>query len=162
MAIKKVLVPIDFSDGSLLALDYAIDLARSIRAELTILFVVEPVGSGAGGDLYSTAMDRSILFEERQRIGSEQLSLLGRRLGKRAIRFRTLVETGTPYRVIGEVAEKLRADLIVMATHGRSGVSHLLLGSVAEKVIRTAPCPVLTIRAGGAPRPTRKGNKRTT
>jgi nucleotide-binding universal stress UspA family protein len=162
MAIKKVLVPIDFSDGSLLALDYAIDLARSIRAELTILFVVEPVGSGAGGDLYSTAMDRSILFEERQRIGSEQLSLLGRRLGKRAIRFRTLVETGTPYRVIGEVAERLRANLIVMATHGRSGISHLLLGSVTEKVIRTAPCPVLTLRARAAFQPTRKRNKRTT
>jgi nucleotide-binding universal stress UspA family protein len=161
MAIKKVLVPIDFSDGSLLALDYAIDLARSIRAELTILFVVEPASSGVGGGLYS-ATDRSILIEEQQRIGSEQLSLLSRRLGKRAIRFRTVVETGTPYRVIGEVAERLRADLIVMATHGRGGLSHLLLGSVTEKVIRTAPCPVLTMRARDATHATRTRNQRTT
>lgn len=147
-------MPTDFSDGALLALDYAIDLARPINAELTILFVVEPANSG---DLYPSSMDPRLLVEEQQRIGGEQLSRLGRRLHKRAIRFRTLVETGTPYRLITEVAEKLPADMIVMATHGRSGFAHLLLGSVTEKVIRTAPCPVLTMRAralnrGGAKR----------
>jgi nucleotide-binding universal stress UspA family protein len=147
MAIEKIMVPTDFSDAALQALDYAIDLARPIDAELIVLFVVEPAYHGMGSDLYSGSMDLSLVLEEQQRIGHEQLSRLGRRLDKRAIRFRTLLETGTPHRIIAEVAEKSRADLIVMATHGRSGFSHLLMGSVTEKVIRTAPCPVLTLRA---------------
>jgi universal stress protein A len=145
--IHKVLVPIDFSDGSLEALEYAIDLARPIDAELIILFVVEPAYYGTGADLYSGSIDPSVLLQEQQRIGAEQLSQLGRRLDQRAIRFRTLLETGTPHRIVAGVAEKQRVDLILMATHGRSGFSHLLLGSVTEKVIRSAPCPVLTLRA---------------
>jgi len=147
MAIGKILVPTDFSDGALQALDYAIDLARTIDAELIVLFVVEPAYYGTGSDLYSGAVDLSVIIEEQQRIARQQLSQLSRRLDKRAVRFRTLLETGTPYRIIAQVGEKLRADLIVMATHGRSGFSHLFLGSVTEKVIRTAPCPVLTLRA---------------
>jgi nucleotide-binding universal stress UspA family protein len=150
MAIRKLLVPTDFSDGALQALEYAIDLAREVDAELLVLFVVEPVYSATGGELYSGSMDPSVVLEEQRRIGNEQLSRLGRRLDKRAIRFLTVLETGTPYRIIAEVAEKSRADLIVMATHGRTGLSHLLVGSVTEKVIRTAPCPVLTLRADTA------------
>jgi nucleotide-binding universal stress UspA family protein len=147
MAIKTILVPTDFSDGALQALEYAIDLTRAIDAELIILFVVEPAYHGTGSDLYSGSIDPSVILEEQQRIGAEQLSRLSRRLGKRAVRFRTLIETGTPHRIITQVAERLRTDLILMATHGRGGFSHLLMGSVTEKVIRTAPCPVLTLRA---------------
>lgn len=147
MAIEKILVATDFSDGALQAIEYAIDLAQPIDAELIVLFVVEPAHYGTGADLYSGSLDPSILVQEQQRIGREQLSRLGQRLDNRAIRFRTLLETGTPYRIIAEVAKTRRADLIIMATHGRSGLSHLLLGSVTERVIRTAPCPVLTLRA---------------
>jgi len=162
MAIEKILVATDFSDGALQAVGYAIDLAQPISAELIILFVVEPAYYGTGADLYSGSMDPSILLEEQQRIGREQLSQLGRRLDKRAIRFRTLLETGTPYRIIAEVAEKQHADLIIMATHGRSGFSHFLLGSVTEKVIRTAPCPVLTLRGHERNRRRPKPQKRKT
>jgi nucleotide-binding universal stress UspA family protein len=147
MAIKTILVPTDFSDGALQALEYAIDLARMIEAQLIISFVVEPAYHGMGSDLYLGSMDPSVVLEEQQRIGAEQLSRLARRLDKRGVRFQTFLETGTPYRIIAQVAERMRADLIVMATHGRSGFSHLLMGSVTEKVIRTAPCPVLTLRA---------------
>jgi nucleotide-binding universal stress UspA family protein len=162
MAIKRILVPTDFSDGAIRALEYAIDLAQTIDAELIILFVVEPAYYGTGSDLYSGSMDLSVLLEEQRRIGGEQLSHLSRRLDKRATRFRTVLETGTPYRIIAEVAEKLRCDLIVMATHGRSGFSHLLLGSVTEKAIRMAPCPVLTLRAGDGKRRRSQPRKRKT
>jgi len=127
---------------------------------LAVLFVVEPANYGAGSDLYSASMDLCVLVEEQPRIGREQLSRLGRRLSRRAIRFRTLVETGSPYHVIGEVAKTLPADLTIMATHERSGLSHLLLGSAAEKVIRTAPCPVLTMRAHGTLQRTLKRDNR--
>lgn len=158
--IERILVATDFSGGALGALEYAIDLARPIEAELIILFVVEPAYYGTGADLYAGSMDPTILLQEQRRIGREQLSRLARHLDKRAIRFRTFLETGTPYRVIAEVAEKQRADLIVMATHGRSGFSHLLLGSVTEKVIRSAPCPVLTLRARERRR-SKAGKRRT-
>lgn len=156
MAIKRILVPTDFSNGSLQALEYAIDLAQSCKAELIVLFVVEPVYYATPADLYGASANLTMLLEEQQRIGREQLARLGKRLSQRRVRFRTLLETGTPHQRITGTAAKLKADLIVMATHGRTGLSHVLLGSVAEKVVRTAACPVLTLRGRRAMRRTRR------
>jgi nucleotide-binding universal stress UspA family protein len=93
-----------------------------------------------------------MVLKEQERGGREQLASLQKRLQSRYSRLRTLMQTGTPFLSIAETAKRQKAELIIMATHGRTGLSHLFLGSVAEKVVRTAVCPVLTIPARKAPR----------
>jgi nucleotide-binding universal stress UspA family protein len=147
MNIRRILVPVDFSAGALQGLEYATDLLSAGKAELIVLHVVEPVYYATPADLYGASANLSMLLEEQQRVAAEQLALLARRLKQRRIRVRTVLQTGSPYQIIIETAEKLAVDLIVMATHGRTGLSHLLMGSVAEKVVRAAQCPVLTVRS---------------
>lgn len=159
MTLKKILVPLDFSEGSLQALDYAIALGEPFGAELLVLFVVEPVYYATPADLYGASANLSMLLDEQKRIAAEQLAELSRRLTKKRVRHRTFLDAGVPYQRITERVEQLKADLIVMATHGRTGLSHLLLGSVAEKVVRSAPCPVLTVRAAAAARKTAKSRR---
>jgi nucleotide-binding universal stress UspA family protein len=144
--IKRILVPIDFSPASLKALDYAADFAQPLGADLSVLFVIEPIYY-AVPDLAGAAAGTAVgLLEEQRASGKRQLERLQARYAKRRIKLRTLMQTGTPYQTIVDAAKSLKAHLIVMSTHGRTGVSHLLLGSVAERVVRTSPCPVLTIR----------------
>jgi nucleotide-binding universal stress UspA family protein len=90
-------------------------------------------------------------MQEQRRQGREQLVELEARLKKRYAKIRTVLEDGLAYQAIVAAASKLKADLVIMATHGRTGLSHLFMGSVAEKVVRTASCPVLTVRAAEAP-----------
>ena len=144
--IKRLLVPIDFSTPSLKALDYAVEFAKPFKPEFVLLHVLEPLyypGPGAmdGG------FDMGLVFQEIERAGREQLSHATTRLKRRGLRVRSLLLAGSASQVIVETAKKLHADLIVMATHGRTGLSHVLIGSVAERVVREASCPVLTIRA---------------
>ncbi|HSP98830.1 MAG TPA: universal stress protein [Candidatus Dormibacteraeota bacterium] len=144
--IRRILVPIDFSPASLKALDYAADLAKPLDAELCTLFVVEPIYY-AVPDLAGAAAGTTVgLLEEQRKSGRQQLERLQARYAKRRITLRTLLQTGTPYQAIVDSAKSLKANLIVMSTHGRTGMTHLLLGSVAERVVRTSACPVLTIR----------------
>lgn len=144
--IKRILVPVDFSPASLKALAYAADFAKPLGADLCALFVVEPIYY-AVPDLAGAAAGTTVgLLEEQRRSGTRQLERLQARYAKRRIKLRTLLQTGTPYRAIVDAARSLRANLIVMSTHGRTGMTHLLLGSVAERVVRTSSCPVLTIR----------------
>jgi universal stress protein A len=134
---KRILVPVDFSDGSLEALRYAMRLAEPLGARLIVLHVVEVILH------YAAAVD--ILLEEQLRATRRRLSQLLEelRLGKA----HGIVQVGVPYRVIVDTAGRLGAELIVMGTHGRSGVSRFLAGSVAERVVRMAKCPVLTVSA---------------
>lgn len=144
--IKRILVPIDFSPASLKALDYAADFAQPLGADLSVLFVIEPIYY-AVPDLAGAAAGTAVgLLEEQRASGKRQLERLQARYAKRRIKLRTLMQTGTPYQAIVDAAKSLKAQLIVMSTHGRTGVSHLLLGSVAERVVRASTCPVLTIR----------------
>jgi len=142
--IKRILVPVDFSKSSLKALDYALALAKTFKAEVVVLYVVEPVYYSAP-DLTGGAETMVTLMDEQRRIGRQQLLRLEQRYAKAGARLRGVLQTGTAYRAIADAAQALKADLIVMGTHGRTGVSHLLVGSVAERVVRTAPCPVLTV-----------------
>jgi len=146
MILKRILVPVDFSGGSLEALEYAVALAAPFDAELVVLFVVEPVYYATPADLYGPSANLGMLLEEQQRFGREQLARLQADLAKRKVSTTTLLQTGTPYQQIVDTANRKKVDLIVMATHGRTGLSHLLLGSVAEKVVRSSACPVLTVR----------------
>jgi universal stress protein A len=142
MDIRHILAPTDFSDYSKKALSDALELAQTFGAKLTLLHVVEPspylgefTPPAAGADLVSNL--------ERQ--ASAALARVLPEAQSAQIEVIQSVVIGSPLRKIVEAAAK-HVDLIVMATHGRTGLSHLLIGSVAERVVRTAPCPVLTIR----------------
>ena len=143
--IKRILVPVDFSDPSLRALDYAAELSRALAAQLVLLHVVEPVYYPVAADAYGVGLDLGNVYDEIERAAREQLSELARKLRRRRLNVRAVLLAGTAPQAIVESAKKMHADLLVMATHGRTGLSHLLMGSVARRVIRTAACPVLTI-----------------
>ncbi|MFN8644146.1 MAG: universal stress protein [Candidatus Binatia bacterium] len=144
--IKRILVPIDFSPPALKALDYAADFAKPLNAELCVLFVIEPIYYAVPDLAGAAAGAVGGLLEEQRSSAKAQLERLQARYARKQVRLRTLLQAGTPYQAITDAAKSLKADMIVMSTHGRTGVSHFLLGSVAERVVRTAACPVLTIR----------------
>lgn len=145
-AISGILVPVDFSAHSELALRYATALASRVGASVDLFHVVEDsVANGAWGSEFfipDFSEFRARLVEEGQRLLERYRTLVG----DAGIPIHTAVHVGQPAQTITEYATTLGADLIVMGTHGRSGLSHLLMGSVAERVIRSAPCPVLTVR----------------
>jgi universal stress protein A len=147
MLIKRILIPIDFSEVSLQALDYAVELGKPFGAELVAVHVVEPIYYATPADVYGPSANLGMLLEEQQRVAAEQLAELEEKLVKRGATIETVMESGVPYQKIVALADERKVDLIIMATHGRTGLSHLLLGSVAERVVRSAACPVLTVRA---------------
>jgi len=143
--IKRIVVPVDFSETSLRALDYAVQLSRPLNARLTVVHVVEPVYYPMAGDLDGLGLNLSAVYTEIERAARARMTQLAAKLKARRIVVRTLLTHGTPHHVIVESAKKLKADLIIMSTHGRTGLSHALMGSVAERVVRLAGCPVLTV-----------------
>jgi nucleotide-binding universal stress UspA family protein len=146
--IERVLCPTDFSDFSRSALERAVSLARWFEARLTVLHVNPRVAAPTAIHAGVYAMVPPDFLEVQRRAAQRELDrLVGSLLGEGVAVEGKLVE-GNPARAIQAEAAGLGADLVVMGTHGRSGVEHLVLGSVAERVLRTAPCPVLTIRAG--------------
>lgn len=142
-----ILVPVDLATGAAEALAYACELGRRLGARVHLLTVVglPPLGTpDVGGALSAPAIDDLVASQRR---ALEQLAADAgcAELGE------ALLRTGDPRVLICQTAKELGADLIVMATHGRRGVSRALLGSVADAVVRTAPCPVLTMRIGAMP-----------
>src|SRR5688572_585664 len=148
--IARLLVPTDFSAASDAALAYAKRLAEPLGASLDVIHAFEdPFTTAAFAAPVYTPLPpglRENLLQEADRRLAERLPV------EQRVRFngRTEIVTGTPARAIADHATQRGTDLIVIGTHGRSGVRHLLLGSVAERVIRTAPCPVLTVRQAPA------------
>ena len=144
--ITRILVPVDFSEPSLQALDYAIEFGKPFKPELVVLHVLEPIYYPGPGDMYGSGYDMGLVYRELERAAREQLSRVAATLQKKRLPVRTLLRVGTAYHTIVETAKRLKADLIIMSTHGRTGLSHVLMGSVAERVVRSATCPVLTVR----------------
>ncbi len=144
--IERVLFPTDFSDNSEYALDYAIDLAERYGAELILLHVasqpVYPVAPEAFIPNYSPEK----LAEQLEKEAEEKIDQLIKEKIKQRVTCRKIVLTGTPFKEIIDTAKDLGVNLIVMATHGRTGLAYAFMGSVAEKVVRKASCPVLTIK----------------
>jgi nucleotide-binding universal stress UspA family protein len=148
IAIKTILLPTDGSDCSAKAMGYALSFAKQYGGRVVALHVIDQrwedqariVCAELGQDL--TQKIRTGYEEEAQRI----LRGVADAAAKVGVPVETKVATGIPSEDIARVARELPADLIIMGTHGRAGMSHLLLGSVAEKVVRGAPCPVLTVR----------------
>ena len=143
LRIKQVLVPIDFSECSRKALRYAIPLARHHKAAITLAYVVPSVSVAFGE--YGAFDPVAITKEMRERAERELATLIVDEV-RGVVAADTVVYTGSPASEIINIAEKLPADIIVISTHGRSGLKHVLLGSVAERVVRHAHCPVLVVR----------------
>lgn len=144
LAIHKILVPIDFSVCSLQALDYAMGFAERFKAVIVLLHVVEPTVHPDNYLNVAPALDES--NQNLVEIGRERLEALAQERIAERLTAETLVRMGRAYSEIPDTAKALGADLIIIATHGYSGLKHVLLGSTTEKVIRTASCPVLTVR----------------
>jgi len=137
IAIKRILVPTDFSEASDAALMYGIGLARAFGAQLYLLHVPGETGVNFEADF------PMVQFENATR---ERLETLVSPRDMITLRPEYALRLGTPADEIVRYAGSREIDLIVMGTHGRSGVAHMVMGSVAEKVVRTAPCPVVTVR----------------
>jgi len=145
-SISRILVPVDFSTHSDQALRYAASLARRLGASLELLHVVEdPFMAGAwSSEVYFpnvTELLDSMIADARRR-----LSDLKDVVAPERVPISTVVLKGRPAPAILEHAKGGHFDLVVMGTHGRTGLAHLFMGSVAEAVVRRAPCPVLTLR----------------
>jgi nucleotide-binding universal stress UspA family protein len=140
---KTILVPIDFTEGSTAALDYAIGLAPKLDAKIYLLNAVGVQVLGAEYGMPIAAETVTLICDENQ----QALDKLVAANKDRASFAPSRVEIGEPRSTIEQVAKKLGADLIIMGTHGRTGLRRFLLGSVAEMVVRTAPCAVLLVRA---------------
>ena len=146
LAFRTIVVATDFSDASALALEYARVLAKKFGAGLRVLHVVEtprPLGT------------EIIYAPEAMSVSDVAIADAQRLMGETVAKFEGMpvvgqVLLGNPARKIVEYASDHDVDLLVIGTHGRSGLSHLLMGSVAERVVRTAPCPVFTTRGPAA------------
>jgi universal stress protein A len=140
--LKKILVPVDFSERSTKALQYATSLARHFGAEIRCLNVIEiPYGAGEAGFVSEMeAFRKSMLKETKQHMDA----LLEQETS--GLTAKGEVRAGAPYHEITKTAQEEDIDLIIMATHGRTGVSRLFLGSTTERVVRHAHCPVLVVR----------------
>src|SRR5262245_30092036 len=148
MDIRHILAPTDFSDYSKKALSDTLELAPTFGAKLSLLHVIEP--SPYLGEFIPPGVGADLLGDLERQASAELAQVLPDTQGA-TVEVTRAVALGSPPQKIVETAEAAHVDLIVMATHGRTGLSHLLIGSVAERVVRTAPCPVLTIRPAAAP-----------
>lgn len=142
--IKKILVPVDFSDYSKAALKYSSAFAKQFNAELILVYVVEPIIYPPDFSMGQLALPSfNIEIDKR---AEEELKKLSQTEIDSSIKIKTLVKPGKPFIEIIETAREEDVDLIIIATHGHSGMEHILFGSTADKVVKKAPCPVLTIR----------------
>jgi universal stress protein A len=160
---RRILVPTDFSDGVKEALSHAAELGRKYEASLVLLHVVDsryyPSAFFPSYDYFSRMLTE---FKAKAEAEMKNLSKSPR---FRGVKTSTLIKEGDPSEEIVATAREQKADMVVMGTHGRTGLEHLLIGSTTEKVIRTSPCPVLTVRSktsgpGARPRGRKKAARR--
>ena len=143
LQIKSILVPIDFSPPSKKALDYAAEVARQLKAKLTLLNVVEPVALPDFAASFPLAMEN----DELMATAKEQIERVIKAAHvPRGIVEKVLVRFGRSFHEIAEAARTLKVDLIIISTHGYTGLKHALLGSTTERVVRHTRCPVLVVR----------------
>ena len=143
IAIKKIMIPTDFSEYANHALKYAVTMAQSFQAKLYLMHVYDlPLTSPMlPAEPYPTVTRTQQQHEEEK-----NLNRLVEELRATGVDAEPVFELGRPYMEIVRSAKELDVDLVILATHGRKGLSHLIFGSTAEKVVRLSPCPVLTIK----------------
>lgn len=140
LGIDHILVPIDFSRTSVEALRYAVPLARQFGAKLTLFYAIEPPPYGP--ELSFPAVN----LTATKIAAREKLTKLANRAIPKEVKCRVEVRCGPAYECAIEAARERGVDLIVLTTHGYTGLKHVLMGSTAERVVRHAPCPVLVVR----------------
>jgi nucleotide-binding universal stress UspA family protein len=145
--VRRILVPIDFSDHADAVVEWATHLAEEHDSDIILLHVYHlPVefqqveGAYLPADFWTSVKDEA----------KASLSRYAERIAKQGLEVEEIVREGYPATVIEEEAVRQQADLIVIGSRGRTGVKHLLLGSIAERVVQKAPCPVLTVKLGHA------------
>jgi universal stress protein A len=143
--LRRILVPLDFSEFSYQALSFAMPFAEQFGAELVLIHVFEPRGYPLDSVIVPREMQDANVQMKRQAQqhleNARQQLLAGKNFPSRS-----MVRSGTPYQEICAAARELESELIIMGTHGHTGLKHLYLGSTAERVVRHAPCPVLVVR----------------
>ena len=146
LAIRRILVPTDFSPHADRAVEVAVDLARTFDAEVHLLHCYE-INPGAISP-YGIAMP--VGFDRELRSAAEaRLEQVREKVASDGVPVRSHLEPTVPALSIFEVVEEIDADLIVMGTRGLSGIQHVLMGSTAERTVRLAPCPVMVVHADG-------------
>lgn len=143
--IKRILCPTDFSEASLSALPYAVDIARLFKAQIFVIYVVPPLPAAAGDLALVSQMPLDYLDHMRTDADKQIDQILRTQIPKEVQANKVLLDGDPAYEILQSV-ENLQIDLITIATHGRTGWRHLVFGSVAEKVIRISKVPVLTVR----------------
>lgn len=144
LQVSKILVPIDFSDYSKMALDYAVEFAKKFNSQLFLIYVIEPIVYPSDFGLGQVPIS-SIDMEIQSRAEDEMQKLINEKVPKET-KVSWIVRVGKPFiEIINEAKEK-DCDLIIIATHGHTGIEHILFGSTAEKVVRKSPIPVLVLR----------------
>ncbi|MDB6067980.1 MAG: putative universal stress protein [Pedosphaera sp.] len=141
--LKEILVPIDFSEPSLKALRYALPMAEKYGARITLIHVIEPAFNSAEMMEPSEMID---MKSAQVKAGWQKLQALCDQVDAASVTMGSAVEVGKPFEAIVAAAKTRKADLIIIATHGYTGLKHFFIGSTAERVVRHAPCPVLTVR----------------
>jgi universal stress protein A len=145
LTLKTVLVPTDFSEPSESALRYGKAMAEAFGASLHVVHVMEDLLAHAwAAEVYVSSMPQ--LRDEIEKESRQRLGALLSEAERHKFRAETALLAGNPFLEIIRYAKAHDVDLIVMGTHGRGPIAHMLLGSVAEKVVRKSPCPVLTVR----------------
>ncbi len=142
-AIKRILVPLDGSDHALKALQYAVQFAKLFGSRIDTLRVVESTVYPNGLAMPQRSYNPDDLAMKLARARSREI---GGRMIPDGIGWRNRVVSGNPYAEVVEYARREKIDLLIMTTHGHTGLKHFLLGSNAEKITRHAPCPVLVVR----------------
>ena len=139
--IKRILVPMDFSEHSQKALRYALAFAAQFVAEVTLVHIVEQMVY-PGDWMYPPLAVTDFATEKREQVLA-RLRALDHGSG---VKTQHVVRLGRAWQEVIEIAREMKSDMIILATHGYTGLKHVLLGSVAEKIVRHAPCPVLSVR----------------
>ena len=141
--IKKILVPVDFSENSQKVLRTAADVAGRFKAEVIVVFVVQSFDDYSG--FFVPHMPIIQLEEEMVKSAKEKMKSFVAETLNGSVPYSTAILSGDVVEEINRFAGEAKADMIVMGTHGYKGLDKILFGSVAEKIVKTAPCPVLTI-----------------
>ncbi len=152
--ITNILVPTDFSESAMAAYEYALSIAKTFQSKIYLIHVYEPLVYYSEAPL---GLPDMFTMEQNIQAASEQSMkkivdeyFHGRRETYGDIEVESILTQGKPFIEIIKAAREKNADMIIMSSHGRSALEHILLGSVTEKVVRKAPCPVLTVRGQGA------------
>ena len=147
MQIKSILFPTDFSQGARAAMDHAISLASDYQARLILLYVIQDISIAEW--YIPSSISAADLVEDMQKSAWKEIDKWAAEASAKVKNVDRMVVRGVPFVEIIRTAKEKNADLIVIGTHGRTGIDHMLFGSTAEKVVRKSSCPVLTVRIAG-------------